>query len=237
MKPANEKVPYDKSLRPVRTPGQLGDWATVAVLLLAACLWFLWPVVPPQRHKNWQIPEPVCAYGTLSPSSSAGDVLGRFTSPVGNSRDPGLFARLPSVEVPPIPEPAAPHFSSLPPPAYSDRRFPQSSFLVPPPPFPYRTFPTAPTGLVINVSSSLGAAGFAFAPPKTDNGTPFALRAFLSFGPQGDVESLLIDAFSGPDSLLLPWRTSLQLARSVTNAMGTVEITRAVASPPAFSLQ
>ncbi len=224
MKPSDGKVPYDKALRPVRTPGQLGDWATIAVLALAASLWGLWPSQPPRRRNNWQLPEPSCAYGVLSPSSAAGNVLGRFAAPTGKADALAPFARLPTIEAPPIPEPVTSHHATISPPAYAGSPWQESAFLVPPPAFPYRIPTAAATGVVVNASAPLRAAAFTFDIPPVTNAAPFSLRAILAFDLQGNVETLLIDAFSGHDSLLVPWRTALQFAHAATNAVGTVEI-------------
>ncbi len=232
------KAPYDKLLRPVRKPGQLGDWATLIVLALAASLWFIWPTEPPRRNTRWQIPEPSCSYGVLSPSSSAGDVLGRFAAPLGMTGNPSPFARLPSIDVPPVPEPTAPRLSPIPPPSDPGGAIPEAAFLIPMPHFPYRTSMIVSTDVVVQVSAPLRNANFTFeTPTSVSDASPFSLQATLAFGPAGDVESLLVDAFSGPASLLVPWRTALQFAHAASNAVGTVKISRTVASPHAFSLQ
>ena len=233
MKPADEKASYDKSLRPVRTPGQLGDWATLVVLVLAAGFWFLWPSEPPRRSGAWQLPEPSCAYGVLSPSSSAGDVLGHFAASARNGDSPDAFSRIPAVDVPSVPDPSPAQPAPIPPPVYAGGDLLEPVFLVPAPPFPFRTDLPVPTGVVAHVSSPLRAAGFSFDPPGTTNEAPFALKAVLAFGPRGDVESPLVDAFTGPDDLLLSWRTALQLSRAATNVVGAVDISRAA---PAVSL-
>ena len=224
MKARNEKPSYDKSLRPVRTPGQLGDWATVATLALTAGLWFLWPSAPSRRAADWQIPEPSCAYGVLSSSSSAGYVLDHFAQ-AAPGEDVATFARLPAIDPPPTPSlPSA--TSAVPPPAYpeGDRRLPSAPLLDPSPPFPFRTDVPVQTGLVVTVSAALRSAGFAFEPPSTSTNMVFSLSASLSFAPDGALSSLLIDRYSGPALLLPAWRTALQFARAATNAVGTVEV-------------
>ncbi len=224
MKARREKPSYDKSLRPVRTPGQLGDWATVATLALAAGLWFLWPSAPPRRADGRQIPEPSCAYGVLSSSSSAGYVLDHFAQ-AAPGEDGAAFARLPVIDPPPTPS-LRPAASAVPPPAYpdEDRRFPAAPLLDPPPPFPFRTDIPVQTGLVVSVSAPLRAAGFAFERPAVSNETVFSLSASLSFAPDGALSALLIDRYSGPPALLPVWRSALQFARAATNAVGTVEV-------------
>ena len=224
MKARREKPSYDRSLRPVRTPGQLGDWATLATLALAAVLWFLWPAAPPRRTAERQIPEPSCAYGVLSPNSSAGDVLGRFAASAADVDSPAPSARIPAIDLPPVPDPAPVRQTPIPPPAYAGPDRAEPVFLDPPPPFPFRTDLPVQTGLVVTVSPALRAAGFAFEQPPVTNDTVFFLSASLSFAPDGALSSLLIDRYRGPDPLLPAWRTALQFARAATNAVGTVEI-------------
>ena len=105
MKPRKEKPSYDKSLRPVRQPRQLGDWASLLAIALFIGLWMLWPSAPAQIQEYPPLPEPTCAYGVLSPNSSAGNVLARFNDgPAGEDADTP-FARLPVADTPPIPAP------------------------------------------------------------------------------------------------------------------------------------
>ncbi len=241
-----EKAPYDKSLRPAPKPWQFGDWAGIAVLSLAIGLWFLWPGTPPTPAASQSDREFTCRYGVLSPNSTAGDVLARFSGRTDEiSSAMGPFARIPTIPAPPIPAAAPAQAAETAPPPYpaEARNFPKIEFSPPPPPFPYTLHVAGATGIVVKVSDSLRNAGFSFAPPHSANmisfalsanqelapdpegDAPFALSATLAFNADGMVETLLIDGFTGPDDILRDWRTALQFARS-SKATGTIEVTR-----------
>ena len=223
MKDAVGKAAYDKSLRPVPKPGQLGDWAAVLVLALSACLWAMWPKWTPQRDDTPPLPEPSCAYGVLSPDSTAGKVLARF-SDLGDgvsSAKPDRFPPLiPELQTPP---PSPPPPAALPPPAYDGHGAPADGFIPPGPAFPYATGNAPATGLVIVVSRQLRDCGFAFNPPQLTNQAPFSFSATLSFGKEGWPESILIDDQMGPADIIMAWRAALLDARA-TNTCGTVEV-------------
>ena len=227
MNPRDGKVPYDKSLRPMRQPGQMGDWAAVLAIALFIGLWLLWPKVPDEPTRRG-MPDPSCAYGALSPSSSAGNVLARFNGgPTGEDPD-RAFTRLPPVAVPEMPPPLPAPAPKLPPPAYTadERDFPSPPILLPPPAFPFRHNVQADTGVVMQVSAPLRDAGFAFDASAASNSAPFALSASLAFDGKGDVNFLVIDDFSGPPAFLYSWWGALQLAHAAPNASGTVNISR-----------
>lgn len=228
MKPRGEKPSYDKALRPVRQPGQLGDWAAFLVLALAVGLWMLWPSAPAQMQEYPILPEPTCTYGVLSPNSSAGNVLARFSDgPAGDDAD-NVFARLPIADTPPVPPavPAPAHV--VPPPAYEEDACVNAhrAELPPAPNFPFSRPIAAMTGLVVQVSETLRDAGFTFNPPATSNNSPFSLSASLSFDNEGRVELLIIDDFSAKDADIHFWRYALGISRTTTNATGTVIITQ-----------
>ncbi len=223
MKAAEGKAAYDKSLRPVPKPGQLGDWAAILVLVLSACLWAMWPKWTPQRDGAPPLPEPSCAYGLLSPESTAGRVLSRFAdsgdgaSTPKHDRFPSL---IPELQTPP-PEPQ--RMAALPPPAYGGGGAPAVAFIPPGPAFPYATDNASPTGLVVVASKPLLDCGFAFTPPVLTNPAPFSFSATLSFGSEGWPSSLIIDDSAGPAETIRAWRNALLDARA-TNACGTVEV-------------
>ena len=223
MKPRKER-PYDKSLRPVRQPGQLGDWAAIVVLALSVGLWMLWPSAPDGIREFPVLPEPACAYGLISPSSFAGNVLARFGDGPAGEDSGNMFARLPAADTPPIPPPASEPPAELPPPSYAANDLPRTLELPPPPAFPFRRLPPTHTGLVVQVSEQLRDAGFAFEPPATGGDSPFSLSASLSFDHEGCVEFLVVDDFSGKDTALPLWRYALGISRTATNATGTVAI-------------
>ena len=226
MKPRGEKPSYDKSLRPVRQPGQLGDWAAILVLALSVGLWMLWPSAPAQMQEYPLLPGPTCAYGTLSPSSSAGNVLARFgAGPAGEDAD-NVFARLPVAATPPIPPVAPAPAAVVAPPAYEAdaRGNMQRAELPPSPDFPFSPPMSAMTGLVVQVSKALRDADFTFNPPATSNNAPVSLSASLSFDGEGRVELLIIDDYSPKDAAIHLWRHALGIARTTTNATGTVDI-------------
>jgi len=227
MKPRKEKPTYDKSLRPVRQPGQMGDWAALLAVALSVGLWMLWPSAPAIIQEYPQLPEPSCAYGVLSQNSSAGNVLARFAdSPAGEDAD-NVFARLPIADTPPIPAPESAPGVELPPPSYAANDLPLAVELPPPPAFPFMRFLPAHTGLVVQVSDSLRKAGFAFDPPTTtSNNAPLSLSASLSFDDKGHVELLIIDDYSTKDAAIHLWRHALGISRTTTNAVGTVNITQ-----------
>ena len=222
MKDAAGKAAYDKSLRPVPKPGQLGDWAAILVLALSACLWAMWPKWTPQRDGTPPLPEPSCAYGVLSPDSTAGKVLTRF-SDYGEGLSPAkpdrIHSLIPELQTPP---PSPPVAAALPPPEYDGRVAPAGEFIPPVPAFPYAT-DNAATGLVVIVSKRLQDCGFAFVPPSVTNPAPFSFSATLSFGQEGWPESIIIDDQAGPAETIGAWRAALLDARA-TNACGTVEV-------------
>lgn len=229
MKPSKEKPSYDKSLRPVRQPGQLGDWASLLAVALSIGLWMLWPSAPAQMQEYPQLPEPTCAYGVLSPNSSAGNVLARFSDgPAGEDTD-NVFARLPVADTPPIPPPSPATAPELPPPAYADsaQGMLLPAELPPAPAFPFkRSIPTQ-TGLVVQVSESLRNAGFAFDPPTTTStNAPFFASASLVFNGDGLVESILIDGFAPAEATsdMARWEAALLLSHATPNATGSVKI-------------
>ncbi len=227
MKPSKEKPSYDKSLRPVRQPGQLGDWASLLAIALFIGLWMLWPSPPAQKQEHPQLPDPSCTYGVLSPNSSAGNILDRFNAgPAGEDTD-NVFARLPSATTPPIPAPSPAPAVKLPPPAYANAHEPQVPAEPPPAPaFPFKRPMAAMTGLVVQVSETLRDAGFTFAPPATSGNAPFSLSASLSFDGEGRLELLAIDDFTSANVNVTPWRYALGISRTTTNATGTVKITQ-----------
>ena len=219
---------YDKSLRPARQPGQLGDWASILAVALFIGLWTLWPSAPAQIREYPEFPDSTCAYGVLSPNSSAGNVLARFSDrPVGEDVD-NVFARLPVADTPPIPPPSPATSPELPPPAYADfqqdMRFPAE--LPPAPAFPFKRSISTQTGLVVQVSESLKNAGFAFDPPATSNCTPFSVSASLVFNGNGLVESILINSWdsAGANPDVARWEAALLLSHAVSNATGSVSI-------------
>ena len=228
MKSRKEKPSYDKSLRPVRQPGQLGDWASLLAVALSIGLWMLWPSAPAQMREYPQLPESTCAYGVLSPNSSAGNVLVRFNDgPAGEDSD-NVFARLPVADTPPVPPPSPATSPELPPPTYAESaqsmQFPAE--LPPAPAFPFKRSISAQTGLVVQVSESLRDAGFAFDPPATSNCTPFSVSANLVFNGNGLVESILINSWdsAGANPDVARWESALLLSRAVSNATGTISI-------------
>ena len=226
MKTREGKAPYDKSLRPVRQPGQLGDWAAVLAVALFIGLWTLWPSAPPRTGEDVQIPDPSCAYGTLSRSSSAGNVLARFKDgPAGDDSD-NVFARLPAAAPPAIPAALTTPPAVIPPPAYAAKGIPPAVELPPAPAFPFKRSIPVQTGLVVQVSESLKKAGFAFDPPPTSNAAPFSLSADIVFNGHGLVESVLINgvdsAYAGKD--IARWESALLLSHAVSNATGTISI-------------
>ena len=228
MKPRKEKPFYDKSLRPVRQPGQLGDWASLLAVALSIGLWMLWPSAPAQIQEYPQLPEPTCAYGVLSPNSSAGNVLARFNDgPAGEDSD-NVFARLPVADTPPVPPPSPAIAPELPPPEYADSakgmQFPAE--LPPAPAFPFKRSISAQTGLVVQVSESLRDAGFAFDPPSISNAAPFTLSADIVFNGGGLAESVLINDFDSADASkdIARWEAALLLSRAVSNATGKISL-------------
>ena len=227
MKPRKEKPSYDKSLRPVRQPGQLGDWASLLAVALSIGLWMLWPSAPAQIQEYPQLPEPTCAYGVLSPNSSAGNVLARFNDgPAGEDSD-NAFARLPVATTPPLSAPSPAPAAKLLPPACADAHEPPPQAELPPAPaFPFKRPVMTQTGLVVQVSESLQKAGFAFDPPATSNCTPFSVSANLVFNGNGLVESILINSWdsAGANPDVARWEAALLLSRAVSNATGTVSI-------------
>ena len=230
MNSRNGKPSYDKSLRPVRQPGQMGDWAALIAVALSAGLWMLWPSAPAKIQEYPQLPEPSCAYGTLSPNSSAGNVLARFAdNPAGEDAD-NAFARLPSVAAPETPAPSPAPAAALPPPSYAaDAHEPPLPTELPPAPdFPFKRPLMTRTGLVVKVSDSLRDAGFAFDPPATSNATPFSVSASLVFNGDGLVESIFINGFQPKDATsdIARWESALLLSHAATNAFGTVTITK-----------
>ncbi len=227
MNPRDGKASYDKSLRPVRQPGQMGDWAALLAIALFVGLWLLWPQIPDGPTLRG-MPDPSCAYGVLSPSSSAGNVLARFNGgPSGEDPDKE-FTRLPSVAVPEIPPPLPAPTPRLPPPAYivGERDFPLPPILLPPLAFPFRHDVQSDTGVVAQVSASLRDAGFAFDASAASNSAPFSLSASLAFDGNGNVNFLVIDDFAGPPSFLGSWWIALKLAHAAPGASGTVDISR-----------
>ena len=229
MKSRNGKPAYDKSLRPVRQPGQMGDWAALIVVALSVGLWMLWPSAPVQIEEFPQLPEPTCAYGKLSPNSSAGNVLARFNDGPGGDDADNAFARMPVAATPSIPVPLPTPAAKLPPPVYDDaHEQPLSAELPPVPAFPFKRPVAVQTGLVVQVSESLRDAGFAFDPPATSNATPFSVSATLVFNGDGLVESILINSFtsSGAKSDMARWEAALLLSHAATNAIGHVVITQ-----------
>ena len=229
MNPRDGKVTYDKSLRPVRQPGQMGDWAALLAVALFVGLWLLWPQVPDEPTRRG-MPDPSCAYGVLSPSSSAGNVLARVNGgPAGEDPD-REFTRLPPVAVPEMPPPSPVLAPRLPPPAYTadGRDFPLPPILLPPPAFPFKRPVTTQTGLVVRVSESLRNAGFTFDPPASSNNTPFSVSASLVFNGDGLVESILIDGFDPVDATsdMARWEAALLLSHAAANATGSVVITQ-----------
>ena len=228
MKPRDGKAPYDKSLRPVRQPGQMGDWAAILAVALFVGLWLLWPNVPDRPQRPRGMPDPSCAYGVLSPSSSAGDVLARFNGgPAGEDPDKA-FARLPAIAVPEIPAPSPALAPGLPPPAYAaaGRDFPSPPILPEPPAFPFRRDAHTGTAVVVKAADSLRDANFSFDASAISNGAPFSLAASLAFDGNGDVDFLVIDDFAGPPGLLPAWWATLQLSHAAPGASGTVDISR-----------
>ena len=230
MKSRNGKTSYDKSLRPVRQPGQMGDWAAIIAVALSVGLWMLWPSAPAQIQEFPQLPEPTCAYGKLSPNSSAGNVLARFTDgPAGEDAD-NVFARLPVAGTPPIPPPSPAQAAALPPPAYAaDTHEPRQPMeLSPVPAFPFKRPLMPQTGLLVQVSDSLRNAGFSFDPPSTSNATPFSVSASLVFNGDGLVESILINGFDPADATadMARWEAALLLSHASPNATGSVMITQ-----------
>ena len=229
MKPRKEKPSYDKSLRPVRQPGQLGDWASLLAIALFIGLWMLWPSAPAQIQEYPPLPEPTCAYGVLSPNSSAGNVLARFNDgPAGEDAD-NPFARLPVANTPPIPAPESAPAAELPPPAYAANDLPHAVELPPAPSFPFKQSIPAHKGLVVQVSESLQNAGFAFDPPTTtSNNAPFSVSASLVFNGDGLVESILINGFTPAEATsdMARWDAALLLSHAAANATGSVKITQ-----------
>ena len=229
MKSRNGKTAYDKSLRPVRQPGQMGDWAALIAVALSVGLWMLWPAAPTQIQEFPQLPEPTCTYGKLSPNSSAGNVLARFTDgPAGEGAD-NAFARLPVAATPPIPAPSPASAANPPPPTYADAHDPPLPAELPPAPaFPFKRPLRTQTGVVVKVSESLRNAGFAFDPPAASNNTPFSVSASLVFNGDGLVESILINSFasSGANSDMARWKAALLLSHASPNATGSVVITQ-----------
>ena len=229
MKSRSGKPAYDKSLRPVRQPGQLGDWAALIAVALSVGLWTLWPSAPAQIQEFPQLPEPTCAYGKLSPNSSAGNVLARFTDgPAGEDAD-NAFARLPVATTPPLPAPSPAPVAKLQPPACADAHEPPPQAELPPAPaFPFKLPVTTQTGLVVRVSESLRNAGFAFDPPASSNNTPFSVSASLVFNGDGLVESIFINGFDPKDATsdMARWEAALLLSHAAANATGSVVITQ-----------
>jgi hypothetical protein len=228
MKSRSGKPAYDKSLRPVRQPGQMGDWAAIIAVTLSVGLWMLWPSAPAQIQEFPQLPEPTCTYGKLSPNSSAGNVLARFSDgPAGEDTD-NVFARLPVADTPPIPPATPAPAAVVPPPAYEAgaRWNAQQAELPPTPDFPFSRPIAAMTGLVVQVSEQLRSAGFSFDPPAASTNAPFSLSASLAFDGEGHVELLAIDNFTSANVNVTPWRYALGISRTTTNATGTVKITQ-----------
>ncbi len=228
MKLRNAKPAYDKSLRPVRQPGQMGDWAALIAIALFVGLWMLWPPAPAQIQEFPQLPAPTCAYGNLSPNSSAGNVLARFTDDDGEDTD-NAFARLPVATTPPIPDPIVAPSSKFPPPVYAGAYEPPPSAELPPAPaFPFKRPASIQTGIVVQVSESLRNAGFSFEPPSTSNATPFSVSANLVFNGDGLVESLLINSvdFADANSDMARWEAELLRSHANPNATGHVVITQ-----------
>ncbi len=229
MKSRNAKPSYDKSLRPVRQPGQMGDWAALIAVALSVGLWMLWPSAPAQIREFPQLPEPMCAYGKLSPNSSAGNVLARFNDGSAGDDADNAFARLPVATTPPIPAPSPAPAANPPPPTYADAHEPPPQAELPPAPaFPFKRPVAMQTGLVVRVSESLRNAGFAFDPPATSNATPFSVSANLVFNGYGLVESILINSFdsAGANSDMARWEAALLLSHATPNATGSVVITQ-----------
>ena len=229
MKSRSGKPSYDTSLRPVRQPGQMGDWAALIAVALSVGLWMLWPSAPAQIQEFPQLPEPTCAYGKLSPNSSAGNVLARFNDAPASADADNAFARLPAAATPPIPAPSPVPAANPPPPAYADAHEPPLPAELPPAPaFPFKRPVAVQTGLVVQVSESLRNAGFAFDPPVPSNATPFSVSANLVFNGDGLVESILINSFAsaGAKSDMARWEVALLLSHATSNATGSVVITQ-----------
>ena len=227
MKSRSGKPAYDKSLRPVRQPGQMGDWAALIAVALSVGLWMLWPSAPAQIQEFPQLPEPTCAYGNLSPNSSAGNVLARFNDGTADEDADNAFARLPVATTPPIPAPSPASAANPPPPTYANAHEPPVPAELPPAPdFPFKSPVTIQTGLVVQVSESLLNAGFAFDPPATNNNTPFSLSANLVFNGDGLVESVLINGFDPGDATsdMARWEAALLLSHAAANVTGSVTI-------------
>ena len=226
MKSRKEKPAYDKSLRPMRQPGQMGDWASLLAVALSIGLWTLWPSAPAQIQEYPQLPDPTCAYGVLSHTSSAGNVLARFNTRPTDEETDNIFARLPVADTPLIPPPTPAQAPELPPPAYAidahDMRLPAE--LPPNPTFPFKRDIPVQTGLVVQVSGQLREANVVFDPHPITNNAPFSLSASLSFDNDGRVELLIIDDFSTTDAVITHWRYALALSRAAPNASGTVSI-------------
>jgi hypothetical protein len=186
----------------------------------------LWPPAPAKIQEYPQLPEPSCAYGVLSPNSSAGNVLARFADSPADEDADNVFARIPSADTPPIPAIESAPSSALPPPSYAANDLPLAVELPPPPAFPFQRSLPAHTGLVVQVSEQLRNAGFVFDPPTTSNNAPLSLSASLSFDDKGRVELLVIDDYSTEDAAIHLWRHALGISRTTTNAVGTVNITQ-----------
>ena len=229
MKTRSGKPAYDKSLRPVRLPGQMGDWAALIAVALSVGLWTLWPSAPAQIREFPQLPEPTCAYGKLSPNSSAGNVLARFNDGSAGEDADNAFARLPVATTPPIPAPSPAPAANPPPPTYADAHEPPRPAELPPAPsFPFKRPLMTQTGVVVKVSESLRNAGFAFDPPAASNNTPFSVSASLIFNGDGLVESVLINGFTPKDATsdMARWEAALLLSHASPNATGSVVITQ-----------
>ena len=229
MKPRSGKTAYDKSLRPVRQPGQMGDWAALIAVAFSVGLWMLWPSAPAQIQEFPQLPEPTCAYGKLSPNSSAGNVLARFNDGAAGEDADNAFARLPVASTPPIPVPSPAPAANPPPPTYADSHEPPVPAELPPAPaFPFKRPLMTQTGLVVQISESLRNAGFTYDPPVKSNATPFSVSADLVFNGDGLVESVLINGFTPKDATsdMARWEAALLLSHANPNATGSVVITQ-----------
>ncbi len=228
MKARKEKPSYDKSLRPVRQPGQLGDWASLLAVALFIGLWMLWPSAPAQKQEYPQLPDPSCTYGVLSPNSSAGNVLDRFNAGPADEESDNAFARLPAAAPPAIPAALPTPAAVIPPPAYAAKRIPMAVELPPAPAFPFKRSIPLQKGLVVQVSESLKNAGFAFDPPEKSTTPPFSLSADLVFNGDGFVESVLINSSDSADASkdIARWEAALLLSRAASNVTGSVTITQ-----------
>lgn len=218
---------YDPSLRPVKQPGQLGDWASVIAIVLFASLWLMWPDTRKPKSGKRPIPEPSCAYGVLSQNFHSAPKF-RYINPSDDDKHDiaGDFAQLPKPMVPAIPEIASGIQIPVPLPETnsSNKKFPNRAFELPLPEFPINNPQSVSTGLIVSVSSELSAADFQYELPVITNSAAYTLSASLSFSKSGNVDSFLIDSFSGSPDILLAWRPFLQLAKTSKQTSGTILI-------------